>query len=373
MTGLRGSLLAATALLGLSSALDLPANLKSFYDVVSKGKCSNVLSDGFYSSEDSASKYNAVYCGDHLEDWGIVYLQGTNNDLVNMDIDCDGIQGSPADDGRCGKSGDTQSDTSFEDAISGYTNGAVKNLDANAIPYVVFGNVKNNPGDNYKEFKPQEYGVEPLSIMAVVCDGKMVLGVWGDENGSDNAHPVVGEASISLATLCFGKGMNGNNGHGENDVLYIAFTGKDAVPGASANWAATSADQFEQSISELGNKLVAKIGGGSVPPGGTNFPPASTGAPPPASTGAPPPASAAIPPPAVTPIFPPPSGPSQPHTPVVPPPVQTPAGGGGSGSGSGACAWEGHCLGKNSVPFPSLFPLDLVCRNRGKILALCGD
>lgn len=92
--------------------------------------------------------------------------------------------------------------------------------------------------------------------------GKKIFGVWGDENGDDAAKPMVGEASISLATLCFGDAMTGNNGHSDLDVLYIAFTGTDAVPGAGgADWKATSPDDFEASLEPLGSKLLARIGG----------------------------------------------------------------------------------------------------------------
>lgn len=62
-----------------------------------------------------------------------------------------------------------------------------------------------------------------------------------------------------MATACFGDGMNWNNGHGEQDVLYIAFPGQDAVPGSSAKWDASDFDDFEGSISALGDKLVATI------------------------------------------------------------------------------------------------------------------
>lgn len=73
---------------------------------------------------------------------------------------------------------------------------------------------------------------------------------------------MVGEASISLATLCFGDSVTGNNGHGDLDVLYIAFTGTDAVPGADgADWKATSPDDFEASLETLGSKLLARIRG----------------------------------------------------------------------------------------------------------------
>lgn len=54
--------------------------------------------------------------------------------------------------------------------------------------------------------------------------------------------------------------MNGNAGHDQSDVLYIAFPGKDAVPGAQgAKWAAGSYDEFEGSISALGNRLLKRI------------------------------------------------------------------------------------------------------------------
>lgn len=88
-----------------------------------------------------------------------------------MDIDCDGTQGSAADDGRCGNSGDTQSITSFADTVKGYGKG-INDLDANIHPYVVFGNVGSKQG--YTSFDPQKYGIEPLSVMAVVCGDKLV-------------------------------------------------------------------------------------------------------------------------------------------------------------------------------------------------------
>ena len=43
--------------------------------------------------------------------------------------------------------------------------------------------------------------------------------------------------------------MNGNNGYTPTDVLYIAFTGDSAVPGASgADWGASTSSDFESSI-----------------------------------------------------------------------------------------------------------------------------
>lgn len=91
-------------------------------------------------------------------------------------------------------------------------------------------------------------------------------GIWGDVNGDDSPRPSVGEASISLATACYGKGINAGDGDGSShnaaDVLYIAFTGTDAVPGAKgAKWTAGNFNDFHASLVGLGNKLIQRIGG----------------------------------------------------------------------------------------------------------------
>lgn len=75
---------------------------------------------------------------------------------------------------------------------------------------------------------------------------------------------MVGETSISLATACFGKELNGNNGYDGNDILYIAFPGSDAVPGAKgALWNAKNYTAFEASIRTQGDALIARIGNNS--------------------------------------------------------------------------------------------------------------
>lgn len=54
--------------------------------------------------------------------------------------------------------------------------------------------------------------------------------------------------------------MTGDNGHDPDDVLYIAFTGGDAVPGKNgADWAAKNYDDFESSIQGLGDELIQRI------------------------------------------------------------------------------------------------------------------
>jgi len=165
-----------------------------------------------------------------------------------------------------------------------------------------------------------------------------VYGIWGDMNGDDGDESVVGEASISLATACFGNGVNGNAGHDVDDVLYIAFTGAQAVPGSGgADWSARNYNDFQKSIEKLGDSLVSKIGGGN-PPG--SHPPGPT-------------------PPGPTPPGPTPTRSSPPgHGPTGRPgrPGGHPGNGGSGGSGKGGgggnhedqdCEWPGHCAGSS--------------------------
>ena len=113
-----------------------------------------------------------AYCQDNST--GVLYLHGEGNNFANMDVDCDGLQGGPVD-GRCGLSTDTQSETAFKSTVQQYSKLAgnyVKDLNANFIPYVVFGNYGNKKG--YNTFHPTKYGVKPLSVMAVVCGDQLV-------------------------------------------------------------------------------------------------------------------------------------------------------------------------------------------------------
>ncbi|KAK7445871.1 fungal chitosanase [Colletotrichum acutatum] len=236
---------------------DIPSNVKDFYEFVrGRNKCHHTLASGFHSSEGDSGDFS--YCGDYLDDYKIIYLQGKNGELANMDVDCDGEQAGG--DGRCGSSTDTQSETTFRDQLRSYGTGR-RDLNASVHTYVVFGNEGTKSG--WPTFNPEKHGVKPLSVMAVVCNNKLLYGVWGDTNGDDGPQAMVGEASISLATACYGNSINGNSGHDDNDVLYIAFTGDEAVPGGSgANWMAPNAENFQSSISDLGNKLIERVGSG---------------------------------------------------------------------------------------------------------------
>ena len=191
-----------------------------------------------------------------------------------MDVDCDGVGGVGAD-GRCRLelNPDTQNVTSFRDTVAGYGRGLV-DLNPYVHPYVVFGNDRGTRHRvGWHPFDPTAQGMKALSVMAVVCPGyKLVYGIWGDTNGDDGAKPMIGEASLALATACGGKRINGDSGMDEDNVLFVGFTGDEAVPGANgANWTAADFDSFERSIESLGNRLVERVqaAGGSGGNGGS--------------------------------------------------------------------------------------------------------
>ncbi|KAI0381664.1 glycoside hydrolase family 75 protein [Hypomontagnella monticulosa] len=242
-------------LLASVQAQRIPANVRELYDeIVERGSCERPLQTGFYDMVNSDDD-SFVYCGDHLSDYGIIYLQGANGKLANMDIDCDG-RVDRNDDGRCNNA-QVQSETAMQRFVADLDNG-VPDLNPFVHDYVVFGNTGDKPG--WVTFEPRDYGMEPLSVMAVVCNDKLIYGIWGDTNGDDGANPRIGEASISLATLCFGTDVDGEVGYDNEDVLYIGFVGSDAVPERAANWVAENENEFESSIRELGDRLVSQIG-----------------------------------------------------------------------------------------------------------------
>lgn len=84
--------------------------------------------------------------------------------MSNMDVDCDGSALSSASDCLCcALDGTNQDDTAFTDAAGRY-------IDAMSVPYVV---ITQKTG----EFDPQTFGVQGLSAVAVLCDGKLTFGV----------------------------------------------------------------------------------------------------------------------------------------------------------------------------------------------------
>ncbi|KAL9613192.1 MAG: hypothetical protein Q9167_002269 [Letrouitia subvulpina] len=239
------------------SAIKIPDNVQKFYDRAKSGRCEGTdkLKGGFFDQDGDGVKGQWSYCQKFVEKKAI-FIHGPNT-FANMDIDCDGNQ-STLQDRRCscpdGQKCDTQGETAFKKRVQKVSGGRIKDLNPNIHPYVVFGNY----GGYSPTFDPEAFGIRPLSVMAVVCGKKLIYGVWGDQNGDDDEHPLVGEASLSLATACFGTDVSGESGHDETDVLYVAFTGDDAVP-TSANWAAKSFEEFEESITEIGNELITRL------------------------------------------------------------------------------------------------------------------
>ncbi|PHH68142.1 hypothetical protein CDD80_221 [Ophiocordyceps camponoti-rufipedis] len=234
----------------------VPPQLRTAYNTIkSRDKCKTPLAKGFHSSDNDKGGF--TYCADHLQSNQILYLRGSSHQLTNMDIDCDGDASTPfTNDTRCRSSLDTQSQTTFRDQLLPY---GIPDLNANIHTYVVFGNTASKPG--WPTFDPASHGIRPLSVMAVVCGQRLVYGIWGDTNGDDGENPMVGEASISLATACYGDSVHGDRGHDENDVLYLAFPGEAAVPGPDgAAWNASDSQEFERSLEPIGHRLVSGIG-----------------------------------------------------------------------------------------------------------------
>ncbi|KAJ5300326.1 uncharacterized protein N7443_005328 [Penicillium atrosanguineum] len=238
-----GLLLLAGA--GLVPAYQLPAQLENIYQTHKTDGCQNVLGRGF--SAGSTGK-DVSYCGDIN---GAIFLHTSSNSggYADMDVDCDGADNGA---GVCSNDPSGQGQTAFKDEVSKY---GISDLNANIHPYVTFGNEGSRPS-----FNPKDYGVQPLSVMAVICNGNLHYGVWGDTNGGTST----GESSISLAKFCFPNAdITGDNGYGQRDILYIAFKGKGAVPGSGADWSAQSSEAFEDSIHALGDRLVGSLGSGA--------------------------------------------------------------------------------------------------------------
>ncbi|KAI5290558.1 hypothetical protein KEM54_001195 [Ascosphaera aggregata] len=213
--------------------------------VKSSRTCPNKLAGGFQKSG-CGDRKNVGYCQD--QNTGVIYLHTAGGHLGDMGTDCNGIErkGQPDYDGMCPASADPQPQTTRDDYLKQYGISLDK-LDATRIP---------NTGaidPNYYTFEPYDHGVQTLSLMAVV------FGVWGDENGVDSGCSLTGEASLSLARLCYGDEINGNAIPEDDGIRYLAFPGSvvDTVP-KDANWQATNYHDFENSITDFGNNLPKK-------------------------------------------------------------------------------------------------------------------
>lgn len=101
-----------------------------------------------------------MYCGDLPN---AIFLKG-DGVYANMDIDCDGANNAAGD---CANDPTGQGQTAFQWIVEDY---GIEDLDANLHSYVVFGNVEDSP--SYEPDKSE--GMEPLSVMAVVCNDQLV-------------------------------------------------------------------------------------------------------------------------------------------------------------------------------------------------------
>lgn len=77
-----------------------------------------------------------------------------------MDVDCDGADDKAGD---CSNDPTGYGETAFKDSLQSY---GISDLNANIHPYVVV----NEP----PYFNAQQYGMKPLSVMAVVCNNQVV-------------------------------------------------------------------------------------------------------------------------------------------------------------------------------------------------------
>ncbi|KAF3932054.1 hypothetical protein ABW20_dc0104850 [Dactylellina cionopaga] len=269
----KSAVLASMLLAASASALSVPSTLQTFYNNVKSGGCRSFVG-GKSNLNDGQGKSGFGFCSDTAN---VIYLSGKSS-LGDMDVDCDGAQ-------NCGGlSGDFQGETAFDDILS--KSYGIKTLDASIHQFSVLGTCNLN----------LQGTIQPLALVAVVCNNQLFYSVWGDTNGCDDNN-FTGEASVSLAQMCFpNEGLNGNNGHAGHDVLYLAFTGSDAVVGPNnAKWKAKSASEFQSSLKAFGDSILTKKLGGTAPPN--------------------------------------PSGTSSPT------PSGTP------GTGGGTCSWAGHCAG----------------------------
>jgi len=85
------------------------------------------------------------------------------------------------------------------------------------VPYVVI----NQQGS----FDFTKFGIELMSAVTVVCNGKVFGAVIGDTNGNGQ----MGEASIALAKACFPTQQVNGNDAPNGEVLYLVHTGAGSV------------------------------------------------------------------------------------------------------------------------------------------------
>ncbi|PLB45331.1 hypothetical protein P170DRAFT_513354 [Aspergillus steynii IBT 23096] len=152
-------------------------------------------------SQDNQGTKSTIY-----KDWSTFSKGSAFMWIADMDVDCDGL------DYGCKGNPDGLPKTNWG-ALSAYH-----------VPFIVV------PDDF---MVVNQHDLPENNVAAVICNGKMYYGILGDSNGDTPL--VTGEASWLMARTCFpDDNLDGNKGHSDPDVIYIVFTGKDAVLPSSA-------------------------------------------------------------------------------------------------------------------------------------------
>ncbi|KAL2784817.1 fungal chitosanase of glycosyl hydrolase group 75-domain-containing protein [Aspergillus keveii] len=222
----------------VTTAKEIPAGLRDLYNKIrSSGPCTgdDLLKGGFFDQNDGSLPLWS-YCQRHTSN-SAIYLRGP--------VICSRIWTLTKEKPRCEWKWDWHSRHALH-RLSKHPTANLLPLNATIHPYIVLGNTGSQPW--YRTFDPRTADISPLSIVAVVCNNALIYGIWGDVSGDDGL-PLVGEASLALATACFGGGVNGGNGWDGADVLYFAFKGDSAVPGPEgAKWDTRDYAELERSI-----------------------------------------------------------------------------------------------------------------------------
>ncbi|KAJ7901507.1 fungal chitosanase of glycosyl hydrolase group 75-domain-containing protein [Mycena leptocephala] len=181
-------------------AADASINVAAIYAAVQSATKVPLDAGSYPSSTDDGGKTVQIY-GDWLTIGSAAF-----HFVADMDTDCDGpdvtadlivFQGNT----------DGQSKTSF---------GA---LNAAEIPYFVLPETFTKAHTDI---------LKQNALGAIICDGKMFYGIYGDQDGDDPE--VIGEASVLMGKSCFpDTTVDGADGHHEVDVAYIVFGTQEMV------------------------------------------------------------------------------------------------------------------------------------------------
>ncbi|KAK8084512.1 hypothetical protein PG997_005783 [Apiospora hydei] len=265
----------AAALVSLCVTREIPLRVKQFQDRLREGRqCNKTLASGLRTSLGGPKSINNVnsspwyYCGDYVNSTGSFMYAASSTAASGEDqsskltIDCNGTRGGPEDTGLCDRLyHEPAKSTAFQYLLKG-SGIPVKDLNTYFHPYVALGDFGAGQRSNsdFVEFDPQDEVVEPLSLVAVVCNEKMFYGLWADTNNDTVPQPLVGQLSVAMAKMCYGEdAVETQQRLDASDLMFLAFTGTQATPGYyGADWGAETPDEFEQGLALLGNKLIRK-------------------------------------------------------------------------------------------------------------------